>query len=78
MVKKSVKKSTKKSTEKVFLNIRLPKFLMDNIVSECERLGLNKTSYVIMVLNSYFEGRDILKMGGYKDSEIDELSNTSK
>lgn len=73
-----VKKSNKKSTDKVFLNIRLPKFLMDNIDSECARLGLNKTSYVIMVLNSYFEGRDILKMGGYKDSEIDELSNTSK
>lgn len=78
MVKKSIKKSSKKSTEKVFLNIRIPKFIMDNINSECNRLGLNKTSYIIMVLNSYFEGRDILKMGGYKDSEIDELSDTSK
>lgn len=78
MVNKSIKKSSKKSTEKVFLNIRIPKFIMDNINSECNRLGLNKTSYIIMVLNSYFEGRDILKMGGYKDSEIDELSDTSK
>ena len=78
MVKKSIKKSSKKSTEKVFLNIRIPKFIMDNINSECNRLGLNKTSYIIMVLNSYFEGRDILKMGGYKDSEIDELSDISK
>lgn len=71
-------KISKKSNEKINLNIRLPRFIMQRIESDCSRLGMNKTAYVIMVLNSYFEGRDILKMGGLKDSEIDSLSDSSR
>lgn len=71
-------KISKNESKKINLNIRLPKFIMEKIENECSRLGMNKTAYVIMVLNSYFEGRDILKMGGLKDSEIDSLSDSSR
>lgn len=71
-----MKKVIKKSNEKLFLNIRLPRFLMDKINNECDRLGMNKTAYVIMILNSYFEGRDLLKMGGMKENDIDTLTTT--
>lgn len=73
-----MKKVVKKSNEKIFLNIRLPKFLMAKIDNECARLGMNKTAYVIMILNSYFEGRDLLKMGGMKDNEIDNFNSSSR
>lgn len=55
-------KSLKKSNDKVVLNIRLPKFLMEKVNVECDRLGMNKTSYVIMILNSYFDGLDMLRL----------------
>lgn len=70
---KKVSKSSK-SNEKMFLNIRLPMFLMDRINSECSRLGMNKTAYIIMVLNSYFEGRDIMKLSGASQEQIDSLT----
>ena len=47
--------------EKKRVNFMIPDDLLNRIDQEADRLSLNRTSMLIVALNSYLEQRDILK-----------------
>ncbi len=50
------------SNEKTRINLNVPKKLVDRIDARALEMGLNKTSVVIMALNTYLDQQDMLEL----------------